>query len=110
MSDLLDHLGDEIADAIRDPSRLANQRWRRRAACADINPDLFYPKSRRQERKAKAVCARCPVRKPCLIESVANQDGHGVWGGTNPDEREAMFVAAKRRIFATRFGGLGEPV
>ena len=38
------------------------------------------------ERKAKALCARCPVREPCLEMGLTDEDG--IWGGTTPGERQ----------------------
>lgn len=76
---------------------LAGQRdsWRVHSACASADPELFYPlspagRSASQIRRAKAICARCPVRSPCLSFALANSDAHGIWGGTTGDERAAL--------------------
>lgn len=37
------------------------------------------------EKRAKAVCARCPVRRECLEANL--HDAWGIWGGTTPLER-----------------------
>ena len=67
------------------------------AACKGADPDLFFgPDAEfvtvRQEReaKAKAVCARCPVRAECLEYALDTGEAYGVWGGANEDERRAM--------------------
>jgi len=39
-----------------------------------------------QERKAKALCARCPVRRKCLEYGL--DEDYGVWAGTLPSERK----------------------
>ena len=65
--------------------------WRARGACASADPDLFFPAyasglSLRQERRAKAVCARCPVREECLQYALDSAQPVGVWGGLNAAE------------------------
>lgn len=37
--------------------------------------------------QAKVICARCPVRRPCLEFATANAPIQGIWGGTTPEER-----------------------
>lgn len=81
--------------------------WRSRAACAGSeDPDLWFSEAtstirarqRREvaehgrvltvsvsEARAKAVCARCPVRRECLEANL--HDEWGIWGGTLPVER-----------------------
>ena len=75
--------------------------WRAHSACASADPDLFYPlslvgRSASQIRRAKAICARCPVRNPCLSFALANSDAHGIWGGTTGDERVALRGTPRR--------------
>lgn len=40
--------------------------------------------------RARAVCGRCPVAGDCLAYALANAEGHGVWGGLLPSERETL--------------------
>ncbi|MEU9886295.1 WhiB family transcriptional regulator [Sphaerisporangium sp. NPDC051017] len=68
--------------------------WLRRAACRVEDPELFFPISAKgpghlQHERAKAVCRRCPVRRPCLDYALRTGQEHGIWGGTDPDERRA---------------------
>lgn len=68
--------------------------WLIRAACRAEDPELFFPISAKgpghvQHERAKAVCRRCPVRKPCLDYALRSQQEHGIWGGTDPDERRS---------------------
>ena len=76
--------------------------WQERAACR--GPDatlLFFPPAwpeRRDERlrreaAAKAICADCPVRAPCLEYALSIQEQHGVWGGTTEAERRLLLDA-----------------
>jgi WhiB family redox-sensing transcriptional regulator len=54
------------------------------AACADGTGalvDLFFSESIPDIIQAKAICARCPVRLPCLEGALARREPWGVWGG-----------------------------
>jgi hypothetical protein len=81
-------------------------RWMSRAACVDVDPELFFPVAeegpvlRRAVRAAKSVCARCPVRLECLsFAEVALSDG--IAGGLTPEQRrqrrQVRARAARRR-------------
>ena len=66
--------------------------WWKSAACQDADPELFFPVSaaglgRKDVVRAKAVCASCIVRRPCLQFALATHQAHGVWGGTTEEER-----------------------
>lgn len=66
--------------------------WRERAACRDVDPDLFFPIGTTgptlvQIDEAKAVCARCPVRERCLQCALDVGQVEGIWGGTTENER-----------------------
>lgn len=90
------------------PAMRIQTAWRSRAACIGHPPDWFYPERTSTaradggltlpERRAKAVCVRCPVRAECLTEAIVMQDPWGVWGGTLPHERaRAAHVEGCRR-------------
>jgi WhiB family redox-sensing transcriptional regulator len=69
--------------------------WQYRAACRDVDPELFFPVGNAgpaliQIGKAKQVCARCPVRRPCLQWALGSGQDTGVWGGTSEEERRAL--------------------
>jgi Transcription factor WhiB/Homeodomain-like domain len=70
--------------------------WRHRAACRNLDPEIFFPVAEigparaRQERRAKAVCARCPVVAECLTWALETGQAYGVWGGTTEHERRAQ--------------------
>ncbi len=76
--------------------------WQSDALCRGANADLFFPPThleKKEERaaresQAKAVCARCPVRQPCLEFALAVREPHGIWGGLNEIERR--HILAKR--------------
>ncbi len=77
--------------------------WRDRAACRDVDPDLFFPVGNAcpalvQIDQAKQVCAGCPVRAPCLEWALASGQEAGVWGGTSEEERRAHRVASGQPV------------
>jgi WhiB family transcriptional regulator, redox-sensing transcriptional regulator len=59
------------------------------AACGPDDLELFYPEPDDQaaEQAAKALCASCPVRQPCLDMALATGDQYAILGGTTPAER-----------------------
>jgi hypothetical protein len=67
--------------------------WRLEAACAEVDPELFFPESGQvpQAAAAKAVCAGCAVRGPCLESALhgpqASEDHIGIFAGTTASER-----------------------
>ena len=59
------------------------------AACTAADPDLFFPEDGDTfgERRAKAICAACPVRAACLAAAIERGEPVGVFGGLNEQER-----------------------
>ena len=47
-----------------------------------------------RERRAKAVCASCPVRVECLEHAIAVDERYGIWGGLTQDERRLLRESA----------------
>jgi hypothetical protein len=70
------------------PARFA-ARWREQAACRDTNLNMFFPGRGETAGPARQVCARCPVRQPCLDYAISNRIVYGVWGGLTGRERRA---------------------
>lgn len=65
--------------------------WMRNAACVHEDPELFFApnESRRgsaQTDQARAVCAGCAEREPCLDLAVSTNAEYGIWGGFSPRE------------------------
>lgn len=58
-------------------------------------PSQFEPKDDKLEResRAKAICAQCPVREPCLRYALRIREPHGIWGGLNETERNELLAA-----------------
>ena len=42
---------------------------------------LFFSEQIDDIARAKAICAACPVREPCLDGAMARREPWGVWGG-----------------------------
>lgn len=85
--------------------------WRHRAACRDEDPELFFPVSdmgpgAQQTARAKAVCARCPVRAQCLAYALDNGLDYGIFGGAT--ERERRDLVRRQRQSGTRPGVRGK--
>ncbi len=72
--------------------------WQRSGSCSIGASDDFYPpmhierKHERvaRERRAKQVCAGCPVRARCLDHAIDTDERYGIWGGLNQEERRSL--------------------
>ena len=72
--------------------------WQLRAACRGPHAEVFFPPEgteHRHERierelEAKAICAACVVRIPCLDYALAIEEPIGIWGGLNELERKRI--------------------
>jgi WhiB family transcriptional regulator, redox-sensing transcriptional regulator len=79
--------------------------WWDLAACQAADPDLFFPITRVgvaaiETSRAKAICARCAIRRRCLDYALASGERHGIWGGTTEDERRVIAAQSWRGRFA----------
>ena len=78
------------------PSMTGNENnWRGQARCLGSDPDLFFPLGGTgaplaQAEAAKLVCGECDVRMRCLQFALETNQGTGVWGGTDEEERRAL--------------------
>jgi len=85
------------AEPVSDPVPFEDG-WQFAAACrgedvaAFFAPNYFEKRAEKdaREARAKAICARCPVRDPCLAYALRIREPHGVWGGLNEMERRAL--------------------
>jgi WhiB family transcriptional regulator, redox-sensing transcriptional regulator len=78
-----------------------NTSWREFARCRGVDPEIFYPVSDEEEAadEAKAICALCPVREPCLEFALETNQKYGIWGGLTDKERASL---KRRRARARR--------
>ena len=76
----------------------AEELWQVKAACRGPQSVVFFPpthferKDEKEEREtqAKAICATCAVRQPCLDYALRIREPHGIWGGLNELERKQL--------------------
>lgn len=85
------YYGADTTDTIERP-------W---AACADEDPELFFPigdtgPALLQVEEAKAVCRRCPLMETCLQGALERNESAGVWGGLSESERRSLKRRAAR--------------
>jgi WhiB family redox-sensing transcriptional regulator len=64
--------------------------WRELARCQGVNPEIFHPAEDDEGAEAKAICALCAVREPCLEFALAAREKEGVWGGMTARERRRL--------------------
>lgn len=74
--------------------------WRDHAACAGLDPDLFFPARGVKTAPIRAVCYQCPVQTACLVGALnQNESGEnyslGIRGGTTQRDRRRL-----RRLIA----------
>jgi WhiB family transcriptional regulator, redox-sensing transcriptional regulator len=70
--------------------------WEERARCGEHDPEIFFDPTARAERRAKSICAQCPVRLDCLAYALSVRAEFGVWGGMNGKERSSMLRRSRR--------------
>ena|SRR5215469_8606610 len=80
--------------------------WRRKAACRDADPELFFPdgdifSARAQVKTAKLICRGCPVSVTCLNWALASGQEAGIWGGLTEGERRRL---PRRGLVSTSHG------
>lgn len=61
--------------------------WRELAACAGMDPALFFPERGANTEPAKQVCARCPVIEECADFAIEHRERYGIWGGMSERQR-----------------------
>lgn len=79
----------------------SEEAWKDEAACRGLPEDWFFAEDGFRQRKAKAVCAECPVIEECREMAMAQTRrmaarrelsyDYGVFGGMSQDDRYAAF-------------------
>ena len=64
--------------------------WRDEAACCGAELEVLFPGRGESAEPARQICARCPVRQPCLDYAISHGITHGIWGGLADRERRAL--------------------
>lgn len=85
--------------------------WMKRAACKGIDPDLFMPVrgENLKIKKAKQICAECPVQLECRnygLQLAQIYDTHGIFGGWTRQQRSKEL---RRLGLSQRRWGSGGP-
>jgi WhiB family redox-sensing transcriptional regulator len=77
--------------------------WRDGAECARLALGVnFFPERGESAAKAKAICAACAVRQPCLEFALRTNVSCGVWGGLSGRERRQLLRQRRNRSERTR--------
>ncbi|MEX3504064.1 WhiB family transcriptional regulator [Corynebacterium sp. LK2510] len=63
--------------------------WVTSAQCRNGDPDALFVRGAEQ-RKAAAICRRCPVQMECRADALDNRVEFGVWGGLTERQRRAV--------------------
>lgn len=88
-------------------AQVVDDDWRHRAACRDVDPEVFFPVAEHgpeyeaQVDGAKAVCAACPVRAACLAWAL-DALPYGVAGGLGEAERRQERVRRRAPVQTRR--------
>lgn len=70
--------------------------WQNQAACKGVGPLMFWeqqqPSGLRDllERRARDLCAGCPVQAPCRAAGIDGVEPAGMWGGLSYAERKPL--------------------
>ena len=70
--------------------------WEEQARCRQYDPDIFFAPRASSERRAKAICVRCPVQTECLAFALKIRTDFGIWGGVNARDRRKLLRGAPR--------------
>lgn len=60
------------------------------AACLGRDLATWFPERGDNGAAARAICATCPIRRPCLIGAVERSESFGVWGGAGEPTRRRL--------------------
>jgi len=80
--------------------------WDEHAACNGHDGDLWFPDIPRGPKpdntpdpwaNARTICNTCPVKDDCLEHALSNDERHGMWGGTTPEERRRILNGPRPR-------------
>jgi WhiB family redox-sensing transcriptional regulator len=70
--------------------------WRSRAACVGVPIEVFFPPGNSKSlRRARALCAQCPVVDDCLEWMLGFEEQHGFAAGRTSWERLRLLRATR---------------
>lgn len=67
-------------------------------ACAETDPELFFPEKGGSTREAKAICRGCEALEECLAWALRHDERFGVWGGTSTQDRARIVNARQEAL------------
>jgi WhiB family redox-sensing transcriptional regulator len=79
-----------IAEVLMPPE------WTRKALCAEVDPEIFFPDKGERTAHVKQICKACIVKVECLEYSIQNNERFGVWGGLTEHDRRK--VRARKKV------------
>ena len=65
------------------PAVAVDDPWVERAACRDVDPDLWFATDKASYLHIMAIriCGTCEVKPQCLRVARKRRERHGIWGG-----------------------------
>jgi hypothetical protein len=81
-------------------SAVYKAKWRKYAACIDVDQDVFFDPD--QADKARLYCNDCSVRVECLDDALFYKDSSCVRGGCDDEQRVKVYLHLKRYHTAFR--------
>ena len=72
------------------------EEWQEQAACRGADVDKFFSLDEEDQRQALELCARCPVREPCLEYALREREMYGIWGGVLEPDRRTLIRDLRR--------------
>ncbi|WP_049569135.1 WhiB family transcriptional regulator [Streptomyces sp. SBT349] len=91
-----------------------NHAWEENAACASVDPELWYPTTPEQATEALRICwNECPARQACLDAAMAEEHPltpgrvprHGIRGGFPAQARAQLQGRRTRKAQAAQAVG-----
>lgn len=79
---------DNLGVGEYDPK--ATLAWQSDALCAQIGPEVFFPKKGGKSLDPKKVCYDCEVRVQCLDYALEKDERFGIWGGLSAKDRQKV--------------------
>jgi WhiB family redox-sensing transcriptional regulator len=75
--------------------------WRHKAACRDVDPEIFFPVGNTgpalaQIEAAQTICGTCSVQGECLEWALATGQDAGIWGGITEEDRRELRRSRQR--------------
>jgi excisionase family DNA binding protein len=80
----------DLAQHGSDPVVGAPQTWRNESLCRKYPTSWWFAGGHSETAQAKAICADCVVRAPCLEFALSRPDLLGIWAATTSTERTVL--------------------